>query len=89
MKYEYKCIESWVVENPDGTKVEIYLGDKVRVRVDEKRIDLTDTLMGKMENPIDFRVVSLSKLKFKGESLIHKTHYFHLTPKDIIEITKL
>ena len=89
MKHEYKCIESWVVENPDGTMVEIYVGDKVRVRVDEKRIDLTDTLMGKMENPIDFRVASLSKSKFHGESLIRRTLYFHLTPKYIIEITKL
>lgn len=89
MKHEYKCIESWVVGNPDGTKVEIYLGDKVKVRIDEKRIDLTDTLVGKMENPIDFRVVSLSKLKFKGESLIYPCLYFELTPKDIKEIIKL
>jgi len=42
-----------------------------------------------MENPIDFRVASLSKSKFHGESLIRRTLYFHLTPKDIIEITKL
>lgn len=89
MKYEYKCIESWVVENPDGKTVEIYVGDKVRVRVNEKRIDLTDTLVGKMENPIDFRVESLSKLKFKGKSLIHPCLYFTLTPKDIMEIIKL
>lgn len=89
MKYEYKCIESWVVENPDGTMVEINVGDKVRVRVNEKRIDLTDTLMGKMENPIDFRIASLSKSKFQGESLIHPCLYFELTPKDIMEIIKL
>lgn len=89
MKHKYKCVESWVVENPDGTIVEIYVGDKVRIRVDEKRIDLTDTLMGKIENPIDFRVVSLSKLKFIGKSLIHSCWYFGLTPKDIVEIIKL
>ena len=90
MKHEYKCIKSWIVENPDGTKVEISLDDKVRVKVDEKRVDLTDTLLGeKIDNPIDFRVVSLSKFKFVGSYLNHPSIHFYLTSGDIIEITKL
>lgn len=90
MKHEYKCIKSWIVENPDGTKVEISLGDKVRVKVDEERINLNDTLLGeKYNNPMDFKVVSLSKLKFVGSYLNHPSIHFYLTSRDITEIKKL
>ena len=78
MKHEFKCIKSWIVENPDGTKVEISLGDKVRVKVDEKRVDLNNSPLGeKYNNPMDFQVTSLSKLKFVGRCLNHLSVYFY------------
>ena len=89
MKREYKCITSWVVENPDGTKIEIFPGDKVRVTINTDKVSLNYWGYGQLKNPIDFRVVSLSKMIFKGEVLGHMLLYFVLRPNEIIEITKL
>ena len=89
MKREYKCITSWAVENPDGTKVEIFPGDKVSVTVDTNKVSLNLWGRGQLENPIDFRVVSLSKMIFVGEMLKDTSTYFKLRPNEIVEITKL
>lgn len=89
MKREYKCITSWVVENPNGTKVEIFPGDKVRVTVDTNKVSLNHWGHGQLENPVDFRVVRLSKMVFEGEMLEDMFFNFVLRPNEIIEVTKL
>lgn len=89
MKHEYRCIKSWVFENPDGTKVEVYIGDKVCIKVNTETIDLNHWCWGELENPIHFEVADLTRSSLVGEMIIHRTTYYKLHPRDIIEIIKL
>ena len=90
MKREFVNIKKWVCENPDGSKVDVFLGDEVQITFDLKEGVVSEEFFKRHpDNTIKLKIVKISSREIEGEDIERPCHCLNLYPYDIVDIKKL
>lgn len=88
MKKEYVEIVKWVVENEDGTKHDITVGDKVRITYDQSQNLFSDFFLKYYPSTtLDGFVTDIKKTKIVIN--VYPSWYLTFYPKQIVRLAKI